>query len=758
MAKEPKAKRNDSGKSEIVTTALAQYQYAYEANRDNTVGAYDDLRFAAGDQWPGDVERQRKADGRPCLTVNMVPKFLRQVTGDIRQMRPAVRVIGVDDGGDVEKAEAYQDIIRYIERRSDAQHAYFNAADSTVAAGIGYWRIETAYDDEENNVQDICISAIYDGVGVVIDPDSDHAVKLDASFGFVPVDFTWDAFKKKFPTSSTAGFTNIDEWARNISTSVYSSDIQWFTQKTIRVVEYFTRTKEKDGWKVKRHLLNAMEELEPAKDIACDYIPLIPLVGEEVHIGPRVVRRGMVRLLRDPQRMYNYLYSTQAEVVALQPKAPFILTAKNIEDWSDLWQKANTENLPYLVYDPDPANSGQMPQRGTPPLASSGIELMMQQALEDMKSVTGLYDASIGAKSNEQSGKAILARERQGDTGQYHFTEAFMRALRLTGIVLVNMIPRIYDTQRVLRVLGEDGAINETKINQLVPSRKNRAQLIDMDVTTGKYDVAVESGPSFNTRRDEAREGMNALLQAAPDLIPLIGDLYVGAMDWPEKEKIASRLKTMLPPAIKAEEDEEAGEGAMGMPNRQPTPQEIQMAQAAQMQQAAAEMELRAKQIDLATKEANMRKAQADAAKVEAEALKAQMEAQAAQMAPLMPAEPAPPAPMQPDPMEALGNDMMRARAMKELEFEFEGRRKKLERDAAQTSAIGLGEEGAEPSELGPAPIDILSQALAANAEAIQAGLSQVGAGMQALAQAQMAPKQIVRSPDGRVMGVEPAI
>lgn len=643
MAREPKAKRNDSGKSEIVTTALAQYQYAYEANRDNTVAAYEDLCFAAGDQWPGDIEKQRKAAGRPCMTMNMVPKFLRQVTGDIRQMRPSVRVIGVDDGGDVEKAEAYQDIIRYIERRSDAQHAYFNGADSAIAAGIGYWRVDTEYDNEEHNVQDICVNAVYDGIGVVVDPDSDHAVKLDASFAFIPVDFTWDAFKKKFPDSSTAGFTNIDEWARNISTSVYSSDIQWFTQKTIRVFEYFTRTKEKDGWKVKRYLLNATEELEPAKDVACDYIPLIPIVGEEVRIGPRVVRRGMVRLLRDPQRMYNYLYSTQAEVVALQPKAPFILTAKNVEDWSDLWQRANTENLPYLVYDADPANGGAVPQRGTPPLASSGIELMMQQALEDMKAVTGLYDASLGARSNEQSGKAILARERQGDTGQYHSTEAFMRSLRLTGIVLVNMIPRIYDTQRVLRVLGEDGAINETKINQLVPSRKNRAQLIDMDVTTGKYDVAVESGPSFNTRRDEAREGMNALLQAAPDLIPLIGDLYVGAMDWPEKEKIASRLKTMLPPAIKAEEDEEAGEGAMGMPNRQPTPQEIQMAQAQQMQAAAAQMELQAKQIDLATKDAARRKAEADAARAEFDAQKAQMELQAGLVSASTP--PAPPQP-----------------------------------------------------------------------------------------------------------------
>lgn len=627
MAREPKAAKGGSDKSDIVTTALAQYQYAYEANRDNSNAAYDDRRFEAGDQWPGDVEKIRKSQGRPCLTVNMVPKFLRQVTGDIRQMRPAVRVIGVDDTGDTEKAEAYQEIIRYIERRSDASHAYFNAADSTVSAGIGYWRVETEYADDEENAQDIRICAVNDGIGVVIDPDSDHAVKLDGSFGFVPVDFTWDAFKKRFPKASTSGFTNIDEWARGLNTSVFSSDIQWYTEKTIRVVEYFTRKREGKKWVVKRYLLNASEELEEAQVVPCDFIPLIPLVGEEVRIGARVVRRGMVRLLKDPQRMYNYLYSTQAEVVALQPKAPFILTAKNVEDYGELWQQANTGNLPYLVYTPDPANSGAAPQRATPPLASSGIELLMQQALEDMKAVTGLYDASLGARSNEQSGKAILARERQGDTGQYHFTESFMRALRLTGVVLVNMIPRVYDTQRVLRVLGEDGAVNETKINQLVPSKKNRATLIDMDVTTGKYDVAVLSGPSFNTRRDEAREGMQTLMQGAPDIIPLIGDLYVGSQDWPDADKIAKRLKTMLPPAIKQEEEEEAGEGGMGMgQQRPPTPQEIAQMQAQQDQQAAMQMEMQSKQMDLATKEAGVRKAQADADKAETEAQKARIE------------------------------------------------------------------------------------------------------------------------------------
>lgn len=631
MARKPKAAEGGSATSDVVTTALAQYQYAYEYNRDNANAAYEDLRFAAGDQWPGDVERQRKAAGRPCLTVNMVPKFLRQVTGDIRQMRPAVRVIGVDDNGDMEKAEAYQDIIRYIERRSDASYAYFNAADSTVAAGIGYWRIETEYADDEENAQDICIGAVHDGVGVVIDPDSEHAVKLDATFAFIPVDFTWEAFKKKFPDSSTAGFTNIDDWARNIGSSVYSSDVQWFTDKTIRVVEYFTRKREGKTWVVKRHLLNASEELEPAKVVPCKFIPLIPLVGEEVRIGAKIVRRGMVRLMRDPQRMYNYLYSTQAEVVALQPKAPFLVTMAQVEDHMDTWDKANTANLPFLPYDSD--GNAPAPQRAQPPLASSGIELMMQQALEDMKAVTGLYDASLGARSNEQSGKAILARERQGDTGQYHFTESFMRALRLTGICLVDMIPRIYDTQRVLRVLGEDGAINETKINQLVPSRKSKGQLIDMDVTTGKYDVAVESGPSFNTRRDEAREGMTALLQGAPDLIPIIGDLFVGSQDWPEKDKIAKRLKTMLPPAIKQEEEEEAGEDEMGMGQpRQPSPQEIAQMQQMEAQQAAMQMEMQSKEMDLATKEAGVRKAQADAMKAETEAQRAQFEMQAAMM------------------------------------------------------------------------------------------------------------------------------
>ena len=755
MASEQKAAKGGSEKSDIVAVALSRYQYAYEANRDNAMAAYEDLRFAAGDQWPGDVEAQRKAQGRPCLTVNMVPKFLRQVTGDIRQMRPAVRVIGVDDYGDMEKAEAYQDIVRYIERRSDAAHAYFNAADSSVACGIGYWRIETEYADDEENAQDICIRAVPHGIGVVVDPDSDHAVKLDASFAFIPVDFTWDAFKAKFPNSSTAGFTNLDDWAKNVATSVFSSDVTWFTDKTIRVVEYFTRKREGKKWVVKRYLLNATEVLEKEAIVPCDYIPVIPMVGEEVRIGAKVVRRGMVRLLRDPQRMYNYLYSTQAEVVALQPKAPFIATPTNIEDHQELWAQANTGNLPFLLYEPDPSNGGAMPSRAQPPVASSGIELLMQQALEDMKAVTGLYDASLGAGSNERSGKAILARERQGDTGQYHFTEAFMRALRLTGVCLVNMIPRVYDTQRVLRVLGDDGAINETKINQLVPSKKNRAELIDMDVTTGKYDVAVMSGPSFNTRRDEAREGMQALMQGSPDIIPLIGDLFVGSQDWPDADKIAKRLKTMLPPAIKQEEDEEAGEGGMQQ-QRPPTPQEIAQMQQQEAQQAAMQMEMQGKQMDLAVKEASVRKAQADAMKAEVEAQRAQMEAEMAMQAP---APQLPAAAPQEDPMQAIQIRLMETRAMKEMEHEFKMRDRKLERDTGQAVEMGMGEDAAEPvAPMGPTPVELLAQAMMQQAQALQAGLAELGAGMQALASAQLAPTEIIRDQAGKPVGARKVV
>lgn len=730
------ADETSSDKKDEHAKAVKRYTYAYEACRDNMLAAYEDLEFAAGDQWPANASALRKASDRPVLTVNMVPKFTRQVTGDIRQLRPAIRVYGVDDKADIKTAETFQDVIRYIERRSDATYAYFHAVDSLVASGYGAWRVETEESDTLEGVQEIRISPVRDCLSVVIDPDSDHHTRLDARFAFVPVDFTYEAFKEKFPDAKVSEFDSLDAWVKNIAgDAVFGTGIPWYTDNTVRVLEYFFR--EKDG-KVYRYLMTAAEILEGPREIPCPYIPIVPIHGEEIVLGGKTVRRGLVRHMMDGQRLYNYMLSSQAEIVALQPKAPWLVTEENIERYQDVWRKAHSENVPFLPYAPDAKNGGAAPQRATPPVASPGVDLLVSRAAETLKDVTGIYDASLGARSNEQSGKAILARQREGDTGTFHFVDAFTRGLRLTGQILVAMIPRIYDTARILRVIGEDGQVNEVHINR--PVEKDGFEQV-FDLTVGKYDVTVESGPSYTTKRDEAREGMAQMMQSAPQIVPLVADLFAASQDWPQKEKIAKRLQAILPPEIKAQEEEETGDGKMPMAPQVPPPEVIAQQVA---QEVMASLDAQVKQAEIALKAAQARKAEADA-------MKAEIEAQMAGM-PQAPVEPQ--APQQPDPVQQIELEAYKAQRLGEVQMGFEMQRKKLERNSAQASEMGMGEDAAQPVEpMGPTPVELLADAIMRQGQALQQGLSELGSGMQALAASQMAPTELVRDESGRPIG-----
>src|SRR5215468_7336440 len=316
--------------------ALKRYQRAYEHDRLNIDRAYEDLRFRSEEgQWDDVVRREREGEGRPILTVNQVPQFVRQVTGDMRQMRPGIKVVPVDERGDKNiAAKIMPGMIRYIEQRSDAQAAYFSAADSQVTAGIGHWRVLTEYADYSTFNQEIRISQVDDGVGVLWDPDALLPTREDAKFCFVPVDMSRAAFEEKYPDASADSLTQTPQFFRT-----------WFTNDSVRVAEYWckvpskrtlalmpdggiddvtdeipakvrmlaqqgARIEKRDGFKVRRYVISASEVLEGPDDWPGRYIPVIPLLGEEVKIGREVVRHGVVRYLKDPQRIYNYSIST----------------------------------------------------------------------------------------------------------------------------------------------------------------------------------------------------------------------------------------------------------------------------------------------------------------------------------------------------------------------------------------------------------------------------------------------------------------
>ncbi len=630
------AKLSDDEKQALLVEARKQYDRAMDRERDNITAAYEDLEFMAGGlaQWDAKAASDRADEGRPILTVNQLPQFVHQVTGDIRQMKPAIKVVPVDDDADPKLADIRGGMIRYIENRSDASGIYFQAADGQVAAGIGHWRVLTEYADDTTFEQELRIAAVDDGVSVLWDPDAKRLTREDAMFCFVPVDMTKDAFNAQYPNANEAGLEDAKSWTN------YS---EWVTDDIVRVAEYWLkkptkvrlaltadgrtinlseepeaeallmqiaeqsgspppRIEERDTYKICRYLITASDVLEGPEEWVGRFIPIVPVVGEEVRIGRKLIRKGIVRDAKDPQRMYNYFRSSQTEVVALQPKAPFLVTETNVAKYQDVWNNVNTKNYPFLPWEPDPKNGNAPPQRIAPAVSSQGVNEGVIQANEDLRRVIGIYDASLGAKSNETSGKAILARQREGDTGTYLYIDNFTRAVRHTGKILIDLIPHIYDTQRTIRIMGEDGKIDLMKINQEVDEtgqpimgRDGQPVMLN-DMSAGAYDVVAEMGPSYTTKREEAREGMIAFLQAAPDAAPLVLDLVARAQDWPMADKFASRLRSMVPPQVaKAEQLQEQGvpdEQIQEMMSQPGPPDPAQQAQQAEMAAKAQTAEL----------------------------------------------------------------------------------------------------------------------------------------------------------------------
>lgn len=661
-AEKPKEKP-PAGKEDILRQALEDYKAAYEFQRGNIDEANEDLRFRRGrkeDQW--DAEALSARVGRPCLTINGIPQFIRQVTGDMRQMRPAIKVNPVDSRGDPKTAEVLAGLVRYIENRSFAKHIYTTAADSQVAAGIGHWQVTTEYAGTSTFNQEIRIVGIEDGVSVLWDPDSVLPTREDAMFCHVPFDISRRKFKKQWPNANAEGF----------AFEMDAASQGWYTGDSIRVSVYWVkkpikrslvlaldgaiddvtdqtenfskeelagaaafyeaqgyRFEQRDSFKVCRYLLTANDVLEGPTDWPGMHIPIVPVLGEEVRIGREVYRHGVVRYARDPQRMVNYYASADAEVVALQPKAPWLATLKQVQNHMDQWETANTQNHSVLVYDVDPQAPQATPSRVAPPVASQAIQLGKQQALEDMKRVIGIYDAGLGQRSNETSGVAIQARDRQSDTGTFVYIDNFNMAIQRTGQILLDLIPHIYDTERRIRIIGIDGAETLVDINR--PMIEGGQETVQHDVTVGAYDVSLDTGPSYATRRQEAQDGMKSFLQAFPEAAPVIGDLYAKGQDWQYASEISERLKAVLPDPIKQmiEKDKLAED-----PEAEPDPAqqaqqqaEAQAQQAQQMQMAAGMAELQAKvekaQAEAVTAKENARKAKADADKAEADAVAA---------------------------------------------------------------------------------------------------------------------------------------
>lgn len=604
---------------DILDLARKRAKLAADADGENRRMALDDLTALSGDQWPTDIREAREDDGRPILTINRLPQFVRQVTGDIRNVNPAIVIHPSDSEADDDGAEIIEGIVRQIQYESEASSVYERAAESAAQCGMGYFRVLTDYVDDKTFDQKICIKTIHNPFSVYFDPEARMPTREDAKWAMVTEVMSKEAFEDAYPGKSHA----------DVETSTGDGMEFWRVEGSVVVAEYFwIETTEAKIWllpdgqavekvpeglktvrdrmvqrkKVMWAKISGVDVLEGPREFPADYIPVISVMGEEIDLGRKVYRSSVIRHAIDPQRLYNYWRSAQTEIIALQPKAPFLVTPKQVAGLETIWSEANTSNRSYLPFNPDEKNPGA-PQRSTPPISSPGMTEEVLLAADDMKATTGVYDAALGNRSNEQSGRAIRARQLESDISTSIYVDNMSKAVAHCGRVIVSMLPRVYDTERRLMTMSKTDKQEPVIVNRAMLSEDG--PVIENNLGVGRYDVRVAVGPNYSTARAETAESMMQFIQSFPAAAPIIGDIMAESMDWPKADVVADRLRKTLPPGLSEEE---------------PDPAQAQAAQAQQQQMQQMQS------IALREAEAKARKAEADAQKAEAEALKARAE------------------------------------------------------------------------------------------------------------------------------------
>jgi hypothetical protein len=617
MARKRKLDAESSGLDPIVKEAKERFARCEDAESSFRKLFVEDMKFANGDpdnnwQWPDQIRQSRDGDNRPCLTINKVRQHNLQIINDAKQNKPSIKTLPIDGQADVQIAKILDGIMRHIEYNSHAEIAYDTATEFAVQGGLGYWRVITDYAHDGSFEQEIFIRRVKDPLSVYLDPDIQSADGADAKFGFVFEDVPKEEYEAMYPEEDPASVTFPME----------ATGDPWLDKNHVRVCEYFYRAEKKDmlvnhpvkgpmklseveDEKERKALLDdesvkkrevsephfkwckiAGDKIIDRKEWPGRYLPIVRVVGEEIVINGKVERKGHTRNMKDGQRMYNYMTSANVEYIALQTKTPYVAPVEAIEGYEDEWANANKDNKAYLPYNGVDAEGREIPrpQREQPPVGASAYLQAMQTAQQELMMTSGQYQEQFGAPSNADAGVAIAARQRQGDKATYHFIDNVARAIRYTGRIMVDLIPKVYDTERVVRIVGEDGSEDFAQIDPQQPhavgdangqpapvqpqgpqkpTAAEAAKLI-YNPGIGRYDVTVEVGPNYETRRQEAFHALTQIMSQDQDLMKVAGDLLFKAADFPMADEVAERLHRTIPPQI-------LGEG--------PTPAEADMHQ-----------------------------------------------------------------------------------------------------------------------------------------------------------------------------------
>lgn len=569
MAKRKKeVERNP--KKDLLARIRERYKVMTEADQENRRDALEDMKFVnvPGEQW--DANMKKKRGKRPCYEFNKLRITCKRIINDMRANRPSGKVRGVEDG-DKETADIYEGLIRNIWNNSDGDTVIDYAGEYQVSAGIGAWRINTKYVAEDAFEQDIVIEPIQNPFCLYADPAAKDPLKRDAQDWILTDRISRSAYDNRWPNKTAISWES----------SEFDDEDEWQDDETVRIVEYWYKEPyEKEIWQLAdgkvvdstsdEAPLIPPEQIARKRTVICNRIkmciasgeaileesewagshfPFVMVYGEHMVVDGKVRWFGIPRFAKDPQRAYNVSRTAMIETVAMTPQAKFWATAEQAKGHIEKWEQAVSENIPVMLYNADPKAPGAPVPTPGAQVPAALVQLSMLDS-EDIKAVTGIFDASLGQEATEKSGRAIIARQQQGEIATFNYQDNMAKGIRRTWEILVDLIPKIYDTERELRILGSDGAESYKKVNAIVMDPVTGQAIKVNDLAQGRYDVTITVGPSFSTKRQEAAETYLQLAQAAPQVMGAAGDLVFKAMDLPYSEDIADRLRAMLPPPI----------------------------------------------------------------------------------------------------------------------------------------------------------------------------------------------------------------
>lgn len=540
---------------QITLDSLLEMSEEYQSYWAETYrNAKSDLEFfVGGSQWdPQDVQARKD---RPCIEVNVLPQFVHQVTNQIRQNTPSINVLPTTRDTSKYSAKVIKGLIREIEYRSGADAVYDTAAEYAVTSSFGFILVDHQYVPGRTDIQELVLRRVHNPLAWYLDPSSVEPDGSDAQGAVGFSEITKREFEEKYPKKPFVTFKKDAE----------PDD----TQDTITLGHVYKATDEG----IKHFICSGADILEetifPGR-----YVPLIPVWGRETWVDGKRRLTSLIRNAKDPQRRYNYWASIETEILQKSPIAPFIAEAGSIEAFAEDWEDPHSSVA--LRYEGRRADGTpyDKPQRNQPNFAPGGVLNAMQGAYEDIKRAMGLYDASIGNRSNETSGIAIRARQQQGDTATFHFPDNLNRSIIQVGRVLLGAIPTFYDTARTLQIVGDE---DEAKLVGVNGEEPVEGQPEVLNLASGQYDVRLSTGQSYATSRQEAAAFYTEIIKANPGLIEKAGDLFIEQIDMAGADKLAERLRKFMPPEIVSTEDDA------------PTQREVQLQQ--QLEQMNAQIE-----------------------------------------------------------------------------------------------------------------------------------------------------------------------